>query len=283
MYTNPNFFPLANSKTLHLDLGPGDLSNRIVTVGTINRAEVIAASFDHDRLTTVFSSHRGFHTISGYFENVFVSVVAIGMGVSMMDFFVREARAIVEGPMVIVRFGTCGGIDAAAEPGTIVVASQGSAFISRNPDAFHSAAAHENLPDPYQLHKIVPADAHLSARLVEALGNIVGTQCIVEGVNITADSFYSSQGRKDDRFDDRNENLIDGNIKTRYPNARSLEMESFYLLHLAHSSKLPIKASAAAIVVANRLSSRVIDEKVLAHLEKSGGKAVLATVCAQPL
>lgn len=29
-------------------------------------------------------------------------------GTPMMDFFVREARAVVRGPMTIVRFGTCG-------------------------------------------------------------------------------------------------------------------------------------------------------------------------------
>lgn len=27
----------------------------------------------------------------------------------MMDFFVREVRAIVDGPIAIIRYGTCGG------------------------------------------------------------------------------------------------------------------------------------------------------------------------------
>ena len=39
----------------------------------------------------------------------------------MMDFFVRESRAVVKGPMAIIRYGTCGGLHPDAFPGTIVV------------------------------------------------------------------------------------------------------------------------------------------------------------------
>ena len=39
-----------------------------------------------------------------------------GMGMPMMDFAVREIRAVVEGPMIMVRYGTCGGLQ--AEVGT---------------------------------------------------------------------------------------------------------------------------------------------------------------------
>lgn len=196
----------------------------------------------------------------------------------MMDLFVREARAIVDGPMVIVRFGTCGGIAPEAKPGCVVVASHGAAYISRNPDAFHSTSVHDPVPDPYTLHKIVPADHTVSALLIKELCGALGSDHVVEGVNVTADSFYSSQGRLDDRFDDRNEDLISNLIHSTYPNAKSLEMETFYLLHLAHSCKIPIRTCAAAIAVANRMSSEVIDDKVLLHVEKEGGLAVLRTV-----
>lgn len=247
-------------------------------MGTVSRAELIASAFDADRPRHVFTSHRGFHTISGHYQGVFVSVVAIGIGISMMDLFVREARAVVEGPMVMIRFGTCGGIGDDAKPGTVIVASQGSAYISRNPDAFHSSSVTEQAPEPYTLHKVVPADPAVAAALVHALTEALGADHVVEGINITADSFYSSQGRLDDRFDDRNAGLIDGLVHGAYPTAKSMEMESFYLLHLAQSAKIPIAACAAAIAVANRLSSAVIEDKVLLHVEKVGGHAVLHTV-----
>jgi uridine phosphorylase len=102
--------------------------------------------------------------------------------------------------------------------------------------------------------------------------------CVREGVNVTAESFYSSQGRIDDNFDDDNAALIDSVVAT-YPEAKSMEMETFTLLHLALCSKTPIYASAAAIVVANRRSAAVIKGETLTHLEEEGGRAILEAVC----
>ena len=55
-------------------------------------------------------------------------------------------------------------------------------------------------------------------------------------------------------------------------------METFNLLHLAKCSKIQIKASAAAIVVANRISGNVIDGNLLDLLEEKGGKAILIAI-----
>ena len=85
-------------------------------------------------------------------------------------------------------------------------------------------------------------------------------------------------GRIDPNFDDGNENVIN-DIITTYPTAISMEMETFTLLHLAKCSRETIKASAAAIVVANRLSAKVIDGNTLDKLEELGGKAILNAVC----
>jgi uridine phosphorylase len=70
----------------------------------------------------------------------------------MMDFFVREARAIVEGPMAIVRFGTCGGISDQSAAGTIVVAEEGSAYVSRNYDYFPFRSTSEK--EPYIFYQV---------------------------------------------------------------------------------------------------------------------------------
>ena len=77
---------------------------------------MISSLFDHDQgenqsQTQVqrYKSNRGFTAYTGKYKGSLISIVSIGMGYPMMDFFVREARAIVNGPMVIIRFGTCGG------------------------------------------------------------------------------------------------------------------------------------------------------------------------------
>lgn len=57
-------------------------------------------------------------------------------------------------------------------------------------------------------------------------------------------------GRIDSAFDDGNGDLIAA-VTASVPLAKSMEMESYVLLHLARCSKTPILASAAAIVVSN--------------------------------
>lgn len=79
VYENTNGMPMANGKNLHMDCGHGDLSNRIITVGSLSRAEKIAACFDSAVETRTITSSRGFTTISGTFEGTPVSVVSIGM------------------------------------------------------------------------------------------------------------------------------------------------------------------------------------------------------------
>ena len=53
----------------------------------------------------------------------------------MMDMMVREVRATVQGPLAIVRLGSCGGIGPRSKIGNLVVADQ-STLITRNFDYF---------------------------------------------------------------------------------------------------------------------------------------------------
>ena len=211
VYSNPNGMPFANGKNLHMDLGRGDVNNRIVTVGTASRAEKIAAHFDKE--TSRVSSGRGFLTINGEYQGIPVSVVAIGMGPSMMDFFVREVRAVTDGPIVCARFGTCGGITEKAIVGSVVVASGGSGYASRNPDAFahnyDGSSSSDNADKPkYHMARVAPSDDRLSAALEAEMSRALhGDEILMtdrqlgdlvsSGTNVTAESFYSSQGRID--------------------------------------------------------------------------------------
>lgn len=51
------------------------------------------------------------------------------MGMANMDFVIRECLAVVEGPLAMVRLGTCGAIQPPAHLGNFLVASQGSACV----------------------------------------------------------------------------------------------------------------------------------------------------------
>lgn len=55
---------------------------------------------------------------------------------------------------------------------------------------------------------------------------------VFQGMNCSADSYYSSQGRKDPLFDDANSDLIEG-LLSKYPSLYSFEMENFHLYSLS--------------------------------------------------
>ena len=167
-------------------------------------------------------------------------------------------------------------------------------MITRNFDSFNQSYDTKNVskkrtfdsfsvtPPPYHVHGVAPADDALSALVQEELVKSLGAASVLEGVNITADSFYSSQGRIDPNFSDANSDIIE-DLQTHYPRARSLEMETFQLLHLARCSQTPIHASAAAIVVANRQSAVVASEDVLDRMEHESGQAIMRALARFPL
>lgn len=211
---------------------------------------------DNDFPVFEHTSSRGFTTFTGKYRGVPCSVVSIGMGPSMMDFFVRESRAVVTGPMEIIRFGTCGGLVSSAPAGSVVVAN-GSALVTRDPDSFAYLYSNEDTKQTesdefqpsYRTSLIAPSDSRLTEIVGEELTKVLPDN-VQSGINVTAESFYGSQGRIDPNFIDHNESLIQ-TILTCYPSAKTMEMETFQLLHLAKcASKLtPIRATAAAIVV----------------------------------
>lgn len=98
---------------------------------------------------------------------------------------------------------------------------------------------------------------------------------VICGLNATCDSFYASQERSDPNFDDKNDGLFDDD---RLSHAVSVEMESFFLLHLANCSTIPIAAAAAAVVCADRISGEVIVADTLKSIERSAGRAILTAI-----
>jgi uridine phosphorylase len=97
-----------------------------------------------------------------------------------------------------------------------------AAYISRNVDHFISP----NLSStPYHISNKVAADVSLTSLLYTSLED---TMSVKMGVNLSADSFYASQGRYTTSFNDENSDLIE-KVKERYSDALTIEMESFYV------------------------------------------------------
>ena len=108
---------------------------------------------------------------------------------------------------------------------------------------------------------------------------VFGRDGVALGLNATADSFYSSQGRKDPNFNDANDHVIESVLRT-YPDAITLDMESLTLFHLArfslhHDKNSSIKSAAATMIFADRVGGEFITPSLIEKLENEGGKACL--------
>ncbi|CAM9286704.1 unnamed protein product [Hapterophycus canaliculatus] len=323
-----NAVPLTpDGRVLHLELRSGEVANNIVTVGSDGRCKILASLLDSTsgtnggnkdddnsgssstpvERTITRRSKRGFVTHTGTYNGVPVSVVLINMGYPNMDFFVREVRAVTDGPLRIVRLGSCAGLRSDLPVGTVAVATEGSILIRQNPDAWEvagggatkgdgssAAVQHEEKEvrhnEPYLFHGVVPADKELSNALLHELersmdrgdgtagGSNVSGNAVVGCLNASADSFYSSQGRLDPSFEDRNDDLVPS-LLARHPSVGTFEMETFQLLHLARlCRKGTLVASAASIVLANRIADDAIAVERISEIERSAGLAALRAV-----
>ncbi|KAJ2744389.1 hypothetical protein GGI19_006602 [Coemansia pectinata] len=261
----------SDGRTYHVETRPGEVANRIVTVGDPQRARIMAQQLDS--LLFEHSSHRGFLTITGLYRGLPLSIVAIGMGLSMMDFFVRETRMVVQGPLTIVRFGSCGSI-CDAKTGDVIIAD--SAFgINRNYDYFDTHTG-----TPYRLSSLEASDSMLAEHLVQQMQEHRVGREVVRGAVGNADSFYGSQGRTGDDFYDDNDALIPA-IQEQVPGAVALEMESHMLFHLARMSTgrlnaqpPSIRAACALLVFADRSGNAFISPEMSTQMVIAATKAV---------
>jgi len=160
------------------------VANRIVTVGDAERARKLSLLLDKIHFTVC--STRGFTTYTGVKNNVPITIMAIGMGLPMMDFMVREVMEVVEGHLCIIRFGTCGTPNIDTNIGTIAVADS-SVCVTTNFDASRGTSSVE----PYFISLPVSG----CPELIESLKNNLEMKenTVKVGLDVTCDSFYGSQ------------------------------------------------------------------------------------------
>ncbi|KAI9023049.1 nucleoside phosphorylase domain-containing protein [Phycomyces nitens] len=288
--SDANFPRDGEGRVYHIAVKTGEVANRILTVGDHVRARAIAKELDSEEEaghpTFIKQSQRGFLTITGRYKGVPVSIIAIGMGNCMMDFFVRETRAVTVGPIAIIRFGSCGSLNKDAPPGAIVVPRAGYC-IRRNIDYFCDEPLDpKSKESPYLISGVFAADKQmtdlLASTMKEAIDPLVEDGAsvgpvVVGGLNADGCSFYSAQGRIDPTFWDDNENVI-ADAQAKHPDTDSLEMETSMLFHLAacaRNPESPIRAAGCMQVFADRVNNGFIQPEVVTLLEPVVGKAVL--------
>lgn len=292
--------------TYHVGTAPGQVANRIITVGDFVRARRIAQYFDGGKPVFEFLSQRNFLTLTGTYHNVPITVVAIGMGFPLVDFFVRECRAVVLGDLIVVRLGSCGSLDADISLGSIAVPLR-SHGVFRNYDWFHPQTTEKERQSskPYHVTKPLDADIELHDLLVSCLeaetppasldlfsGRQPRTMASI--TNGSADSFYSSQGRlSGDAFWDANDDWIHQMAGSEY-GIQTLDMETYFLHHLAIAAagdpanpqphgRWQIRTAAVQMIFANRHTSAFITPGEVHQLEMWASKAVCEALIKTPI
>jgi uridine phosphorylase len=89
-------FPVdSEGRVHHVGVKAGDVANRVITVGDPARAYKLAQYLDEPKeKLLIVSSSRGFLTITGHFNKVPVSIVAIGMVSSELNLTGKNFKLI---------------------------------------------------------------------------------------------------------------------------------------------------------------------------------------------
>jgi uridine phosphorylase len=267
---NPDFPVSQDGKTMHLNVGPGDVNPRILSVGDHGRGERVSKLLEN---VIEHNSTRGFVTYSGNYKGVPVSVIVTGMGIAMMDFVVRESTFHISSKVSFIRLGTCGILKASTKPGSLIVASH-ARYLSQNYDFPNG--------EPYLLSEKIQSSVELTESLKGYLKKELGEENVDWGVDITCETFYSAQGRLGSQFDDFNEGVVEGVVE-KEPEVAAMEMETFKLLQLAKASKGKIAATACMIGLINRQTKEMIDFSTVPQLEIQAARAAFETLISYSL
>ena len=103
----------------------------------------------------------------------------------------REVREVVPGPIAMVRLGTCGIVHPGVNEGDIIVPDK-SIMVQQN--------FFDKTSGPFLISEPVPCCAQLNELVAKCIRQDAGsvTKVVTGGIDASTDSFYSSQGKRED-------------------------------------------------------------------------------------
>lgn len=257
-----------NGRIQPLNCNKHELAHRIISVGDPNRAQMISKAFDKDTPVIVRQSSMIFCTYTGKYHGIPISVVATGMGFAMAELMVVQVRALLDGPVTIIRFGTCGSLHADVPIGCFAIANK----------AYYVRQDFEKEGFPFEFAKeSIPFEQPLMDLVHEEFKKLTEYRTVI-GPDTSADTFYPSQGRLDDSFIMENSDLIPALLR-QDPEALSFEMETYLLAFL--SNKFPeaqLRTAAVCLTLAQRTSGDFLDNKRKGNMEVAACGALLETL-----
>ena len=249
----------------HLHLKPGQIADTILLVGDPGRVEMISSYFDEIECS---EQNREFKTVTGWYKNRHLSVIATGIGTDNIDIVVNELDALVnidfttreekeiKTSLNLIRIGTTGSLQAELPVNSFVISKKSIGFdgllnFYEGRDTISELEFEQLFCTHTQWNKLLPKPyvVECSSQLyTEIAGDKTTT-----GINISAPGFYGPQGRQlrlhlaDPNLNDKIENFdFLGQKITNY------EMESSAIYGL--SKLMGHEALTVCLVIANRVT-----------------------------
>lgn len=110
---------MANEEVMHhLNMSKGQIGRYVILPGDPGRVEKIAQFLDNPYHVM---TNREYTTYNGTLEGETVTVMSTGMGGPSTAIAVEELKKL--GAKILIRVGTCGGIDPEIVPGTLIIST----------------------------------------------------------------------------------------------------------------------------------------------------------------
>lgn len=255
----------------HLNLLPGDISDKIVIVGDPGRVEMLASLMQEVR---VRKENREFKTVTGYFENTEITVISSGIGTDNIDILINELDALVnidlstgickEEPvsLTFVRLGTSGGLRGNIPAGSYVMAETAIGFDG----LLHFYEGYDWILDTALADYLVeyiewpdtlsyPYAVNANKELIE----LFSKENFLRGITISAPGFYAPQGRRLrlETFDNEiNQKLSEFDFRGRTISNYEMESSAIYGL----SALLGHRAVTICLVIGNRVTGEFVQD-----------------------
>ncbi len=253
----------------HLNLLPGDISEKIIIVGDPGRVDMLASMMSEVR---VRKENREFRTVTGTFENSEVTIISSGIGTDNIDILINELDALFnidletgivkEEPvsLTIIRIGTSGGLREDVPAGSVLLTETAIGFdgllhFYEGYDWILDHGLSDALTDYLEWPDTLsyPYAVNANKELVELFNG----ENFKRGITISAPGFYAPQGRRLrlETFDNEiNENLAEFSYRGRTISNYEMESSAIYGL----SALLGHRALTMCLVIGNRVTGEFI-------------------------
>jgi uridine phosphorylase len=255
----------------HLNLLPGDISDKIIIVGDPGRVDMLGSLMQEIR---VRKENREFRTVTGTFDNGEITVISSGIGTDNIDILINELDALVnidlktgickEEPvsLTFIRLGTSGGLREDVPAGSYVMAETAIGFDG----LLHFYEGYDWILDTGLSDALAyflewpdtlsyPYAVNANKELIE----LFGKENFIKGITISAPGFYAPQGRRLrlETFDNEiNQKLSEFSFRGRTISNYEMESSAIYGL----SALLGHKALTICLVIGNRVSGEFIQD-----------------------